>query len=808
VSTAVIKKSFAIVTLMITLGLLTGCGAPEDRSTSYLEKARALYDEGDTVKAKLQVNNALQIEPKNAKARFLLALINEREGKTKAAIAQLLMVVDTDPSYVDARIKLGNYYVLGDQLELAQEQRDEVLELASDSSDVILFNARVLAMEGDFEQALEQGKKVLASDPSNYDAVSFVALQLGIADDLEGAMTTFDEGIAVALEKDQVDVAESLGDSRVQLLGAMSEYELAEIELLKMAETYPDNNKYRLGLISYYVARERMAEAETQVRKLIETDPDDAAFRLQLARLLIDQSKAEEAEQNFKDAVKASPDSNLLKFALGSFYESQERYAEALEIYEQIAVLDPVSEDGLAARNLIASYYVLEDRERAEKMIEGILTDVPDNVYALMYRSAFRGEAGEYDGAISDLRSALVNEPDALKVLYPLARVYAFNGNNPLAEDTYRRILEIDPLQSEATKELAILVGNRGNDAEAEELFRRAVSVSPEDAVASLNLSRAMLVQQDYLGAETEARRLIESGFDNGEMNFELGLSLEAQGKPEEAISAYRRALDKAPGLNSALLQITQLLIDLGRLDEAEQELKAHIAKYPDLVPPKLFLADYYYLDGEPDAASAIYEEVIELDPTIIGAYIGLSKLYEPKSPMQLYQLKRGLDANPGNLEIGFAVGSILEKRAQYQEAIAVYEEILAATDNDLVANNLAALLLDYRADRASHERALELASRFDTSESLPLSKATLGWAYYRNEDYAKAVRFLELAVAVEDEVHQIHYYLGMAYLKNGDTVSARQQLETAIEMAEQSGTRFTGLDDARVQLAELTAAG
>ncbi|MDP6673847.1 MAG: hypothetical protein QGH93_03205, partial [Gammaproteobacteria bacterium] len=67
--------------LIISLALscivfsLSGCGSPEQRAAEYLATAQELFADGDYLGAKLEAQNAAQIEPKNAGTSYLLALI-------------------------------------------------------------------------------------------------------------------------------------------------------------------------------------------------------------------------------------------------------------------------------------------------------------------------------------------------------------------------------------------------------------------------------------------------------------------------------------------------------------------------------------------------------------------------------------------------------------------------------------------------------------------------------------------------------------------------------------------------------------
>jgi predicted Zn-dependent protease len=119
----------------------------------------------------------------------------------------------------------------------------------------------------------------------------------------------------------------------------------------------------------------------------------------------------------------------------------------------------------------------------------------------------------------------------------------------------------------------------------------------------------------------------------------------------------------------------------------------------------------------------------------------------------------------------------------------------------DIAANNLASLLLDFRTDPASYAEALELAKGLESSDN-PAVLDTVGWAYYRNKDYPKAVQFLERAVAAAGQVPLLRYHLGMAYLASNNTDGARQELKQAVGSAK---VDFPGIEVARETLKKLT---
>jgi Flp pilus assembly protein TadD len=116
-------------------------------------------------------------------------------------------------------------------------------------------------------------------------------------------------------------------------------------------------------------------------------------------------------------------------------------------------------------------------------------------------------------------------------------------------------------------------------------------------------------------------------------------------------------------------------------------------------------------------------------------------------------------------------------------------------------------MLLDYREDIGSHARALELVAGFRNVRH-PVLLDTLGWAYYRNERFLDAVRFLEMAVAGAGQNAEMRYHLGMAYNATQNPVGAKEELITAIQIAEKDELQeFVEIEIARETLDSLNQA-
>ena len=147
-----------------------------------------------------------------------------------------------------------------------------------------------------------------------------------------------------------------------------------------------------------------------------------------------------------------------------------------------------------------------------------------------------------------------------------------------------------------------------------------------------------------------------------------------------------------------------------------------------------------------------LYQKILADDPMLVAAYLGLGRLQKNDPEARIALLERGLRMIPGQPQLTGILGQAYEHAGRIDDAIAVYEALIEDNPNSPAAiNNLAALLLDYRTDEASFQRALRLVSDFENSQN-PAFLDTLGWAYYRLGEHEQAIFFLERAASRASE--------------------------------------------------------
>jgi predicted Zn-dependent protease len=809
---------------------MAGCGTSADRAADYLTKAQRFYDAGDYVSARVEAKNAAQIEPKNARARYLLALVAERDDDIRQMFGHLMVAVDSDPKFVDARLKLGNLYFIGQMWDKADQQLGALQQLVPNDSRVRLLRARLLIRKGDRNDGLAEIDRVLEAEPNNVDGILLKAAAAATAD-LDQGLAILDAAIA-RLERDksrqarqlrlkdrpkgreilekaiarlETDKTRQLRELRVMLLAEGNRLPELEQGLRSLVEEFPENRQYQYELAQFYSDEGRVDEADALLRSLAESDKAQLDDRLVYVQFLARERDASQAEATLKRFIKESPNVSTLKLALGQLYLENQRPEDARAVFREVAKLDPKSADGLAARNRLAALEIRVGRVTAAlAVMESILADAPDNPTALLLRAGAKYVDKNYGAAVADLRMVLRKDVENERALLLMALAHLQLNEPALAKDAYRRLLDFNPTSPEGLLQLAQLHASERNFAEAEILLRRRVKADAEDLVASGRLVEMLIKQGKTAAAQAEAQRMSSLKTHAGVGDYSLGRVLFSMGNFSAAADAFRRSSNTRNNDPVVLEALAEALEAAGNSNEAITLLSDRVRNQNNPLLARFLLGGIFARQGDTTKAAEYFESVIREKPSLSYTYISLAGVYKQDPQARIKALQRGLDAIPGDPAISMILGAELDRAQQFDRAIRVYEELVKKQpDFEPGLNNLAALLLDHRtADPQSQVRALSLAKKLANSSN-PMVLDTVGWAYYRNKQYHQAVRILEQVVGKAGDHNLFRYHLAMAYLGVGNTEAAKRQLEISLRRVD----NFPGRQDAEALLSRIGAA-
>src|SRR5690242_4323406 len=147
--------------LLAVAVFLAGCTNPEKSKAEYVAKGEAYLKESKYQEATLEFRNALQIDDKLAAAHWGLARAFEGLERFPEMLDELRKTVSLDQNNLEARIKLGNYYLGGSrgQAEVigeAERLAKEVLAKDDNSIEGHILMGSILFAQNQRDKAFEE----------------------------------------------------------------------------------------------------------------------------------------------------------------------------------------------------------------------------------------------------------------------------------------------------------------------------------------------------------------------------------------------------------------------------------------------------------------------------------------------------------------------------------------------------------------------------------------------------------------------------------------------------------------------------
>ena len=796
--------NIALRQVLLGLGVATllataACSGAEGRKARYMARGDEYVAAQNYEKARIEYANALQVDPKDAKARFAAGQVAEKLGKARDALGNYQVAVETDAEFLPARAALARLYLLGGVPDKALELVEPALVKNPEDPQLRTVRGAVRAQKGDKEGALADAEAAVATAPGDEYALALMASLYR----REGRSADAIKALSTGVEKSPK--SQDLRIILAELLMNEDRRPEAETQLRALIDQDRSNLANWQRLARFHLMAKDQAAAEQDIRDAIKAVPGSVETKFALLEMLSSQHGAEAAEKQVVEFLKADPKNPELKMALGRFYESAGKQDKALATYNEVIAEEKLKPKGLEARDRLAALALQRnDLEQAQKLIGEVLAENPRDNEALSLRGSMALARGDASSAITDLRSVLRDQPNSAPVVRALSRAHLQNNDQALAEEVLRSATQANPGDTSLRMDLAALLANTGKMGPARDLLELLARESPTNLAARENLFRVVMSQKDYAAARQTAEdvRRLRPDLSMGDMF--AAMVDEVEGKFDAAQANYTAAQKKKPEALEPLMALIRL--DMGRKQpkQALARIDATIASYPDS-------AVAYNLKGEllmsqkqlPESLQA-FDTAIAKQPKLWVAYRGkaLALAGSGQRDAAIETMAKGVEATGGQPELASDLATTYQSLGRLDDAIGVYEGMLKRdARSNFAANNLAMLLVNQRKDAASLERAAKLVEPFSGSSNAGLMD-TRGWVTFKRGDVRGALQILQQAVARAPTNAEIQYHYGVVQQASGDAAGARTSLEIALK----SGNAFPGSEDAKAVLAALTA--
>jgi predicted Zn-dependent protease len=258
--------------------------------------------------------------------------------------------------------------------------------------------------------------------------------------------------------------------------------------------------------------------------------------------------------------------------------------------------------------------------------------------------------------AVTEAQSMLSRDPENLGAHRLLARIYV-----------------------RTLGDLSNTAGQKDTLVRASEQYSEILRLDPGDSDAALWLARLYRLQNEHDKAETVLRALLGREPENENGVEQLTQLLLDEGKPQEAVSTLQGILQRAPTaslwdmLGSADTQIHDL-------PNAEQAYRKAAELQPGEVGHHRGLAQTLLAEEKFPEAIAEFQSLVEMDSDDPDNYLRLAEIY--KQLLQLDKAEQNVllakQRAPGNLEVIYYESSIYEAEGRFDDSIRVLSDAVA----------------------------------------------------------------------------------------------------------------------------------
>lgn len=634
-----VKKIAAWAMVLAVLGVVAGCGSPDEKKTAFFEKGKKLLESGDSVSARLEFKNAIQIDPDFAQAYHYLGKIELHQKNGKAAFGALSRAVALDPENIDARLDLGRLFLAGNALDRAEEQVEAVLKNAPDHVAAVLLKAGIYLKKKDAKTALAllenlDGKPDLP--PSFY---LIKAGGLGMEKNnseadrvLEMGQTVHPRAVALVL-------------ARIRLLGKQGKLDAMEAELKKALDMVPDNLNLTLNLAWVYLKTGRQEQADAIVDEVMAGDPDDEKRVVAVAALLLRAGQEDKAIALIENGMKAHPETFQYTAMLSEIYLKKKQLDPASRVLSNyIALAQKAPEpDRVKARINLAKLEMIQGKaDQAESQVDQVLEVDPRNIDAQYLKGRLALARGDGDEAVSRFRAVTEAHPDHMEGYIGLANAHVLGKNYDLALD----------------------------------ILKKALKQSPNSAKILKNMVRVNVLKKDTRAAEENLKHIVSLDPYNIGSIAGLGDFYLSQNRYDEAMAQYRLIQQNKKGEALGHLRVAEVLARTNRMDQAIDELEAGAEKTDNSSVFVTSLGKLYLKEGRQAEAVEKFKEALDVDPDNKLAWLTLAEIYERNQEydkaiaLYIQGLERHKDVWSAANNLAFLLGKTRTSKADLDEAL------------------------------------------------------------------------------------------------------------------------------------------
>ena len=557
----------------------------------------------------------------------------------------------------------------------------------------------------------------------------------------------------------------------------------------------------------HHTHADEFAEAAELYRQALALSPTNEVLVVRLADTMRVLHQNDEALALVEHFVEKNPAAETAMFWLALFYKQANETSRGIELLRRLTRLHPTLPAGWLQ---LASLTARENDTNAVESIlrEGITKAKPPTP---LRRQLLRLELIRYVGAKDDgerkasreravelLNQIIAAVPGDFEALAALGELLTEANDYKAASEIFETLTRRQPAVTENWEKLAglyLLLGERERAIATLEQVAHKLDLPPDAHYSLGNLYRDA---KDYTNAAVQYKQAAEASPHTPQM-WVMWALMYSESEPDKTFEILNRALE----LNPKSAQIMEITAALYQQNAKFAEAAKWLQKLHELVeseqatePP----SQYFYFNfalvcthlRRTEEAAQWLQQAVEQDPAFLPAYVQESFGATASYRQRALQVLRALAKRPTTFsaEAHLHLGNMYAFLERNKAAVAEYDKVLAIVAADPLQEGILnaqfyfwyGVVLD---ETGQTERAIPMFERClekDSSFANAHNYLAYTWAV-RNERLDEALRHIQIALAMEPENAAFLDTLGWVYFKQGQYADALKLLEKANEL-------------------------
>lgn len=640
------RKNLLIPTAMILLAglgagayyLTRGHASPEQRIAS----AKQLELAGDHKGAAIEIKNALQSQPGNAEARYLLGRIHYANNDFANAEKELRKAIEKGYKSPEGTILLARTLLL---IRQPKKLLDEINALPGASADanatILALRAQAHALSGDkesMENDLRRADELVSAHP---DILAVRAGQAYAGGEVEQALALVDKAIAKADQR--VDLLLMKAD----LLRALKRDDEAVDAYGKVLAREPGNLPARLAMAQHYLAKANLDKAQAELKTLNTYAPNNLMGRYLEGLIEFRRKNLDASNNKLQEVLRNAPDFAPANLLAGAIALSQGKRENAITHLNR--VLEAAPNHALARKLLASAMLESGQAERARELIANIKDDDSDvQLLALQGNIALR--QGAFKEAREKLEKAAALAPDNTALIRELAASRMASGDESGAVESLTELAERDTETHHADVLLVMTHAKAKRYDDALKVINALEHRHPRLPLAENLRGIVYLLQKDVAQARQHFTKAME--IDPGYLPAASNLArLDLADKDiKSARGRYQQVLKQNPKSARAMVSLAQMAALEKNEPEFLRQLEQAKKADPGDATARQLLTRYWL--SKRDAEKAIVEARSALDATGKAEFletVGAAQLLQKDTANALATYQKWVTASPNN---------------------------------------------------------------------------------------------------------------------------------------------------------------